>query len=476
MRSSLRGLLLCIVLTILLRLPSLFEPYWHGDEGISLLLGQAINRGALLYRDIHDNKPPLLYLLYSFGNTIFWGKLLALLWTIGSVSIFYKLAGRLFTFHKSLLSTLLFVIFVSTPLFEGNIVNGEIFFILHSIWGMYLLFSYRKSSSFWPFFLAGISFSIGALFKLPAITDLLAGILYLLFLRDTHGWPKVLNRIVYLFGGFLIPLTIVIVYFWSNGALPNFIASVLSQNIGYSGWENYFLVPYLVGAGVVTAYLYVRKKYFDSAHLLILLWFMGALLGSRLSIRPYTHYLIQVLPPIALLLAWSYKDTKNIILNYGALALFLIIMIVQFPFNFGTINYQLGYYNNFISLVSKTQNISQHHDFFDPHVARTYQTAEFIVKNTDPDERIFVWGDDPLIYALSERLPVGKYTAAYHVKDWDTNFSDTIYHLELYKPRFIFVSNERISVSPFPYLYNLLDESYRFERAFADILIYRRTN
>ncbi len=54
-------LLIIILLMILLRIPSLFEPYWYGDEGIYLTLGQAIRKGLLLYRDIHDNKPPLLY-------------------------------------------------------------------------------------------------------------------------------------------------------------------------------------------------------------------------------------------------------------------------------------------------------------------------------------------------------------------------------------------------------------------------------
>jgi hypothetical protein len=53
----------------LLRLPSLFEPYWYGDEGIYQALGLGINNGRILYRDIFDNKPPFLYVLYSFFNS-----------------------------------------------------------------------------------------------------------------------------------------------------------------------------------------------------------------------------------------------------------------------------------------------------------------------------------------------------------------------------------------------------------------------
>ena len=57
-------LLLIIGLLVLLRLPSLFEPAWYGDENIYLTIGQGIRKGMVLYRDITDfpNKPPLIYL------------------------------------------------------------------------------------------------------------------------------------------------------------------------------------------------------------------------------------------------------------------------------------------------------------------------------------------------------------------------------------------------------------------------------
>ena len=49
----------------ILRFPSLFEPYWYGDEGIYQVLGMVIRKGGLLYRDIWDNKPPFLYFIYG---------------------------------------------------------------------------------------------------------------------------------------------------------------------------------------------------------------------------------------------------------------------------------------------------------------------------------------------------------------------------------------------------------------------------
>ena len=54
------GILLFI--TLILRIPSFFEPYFYGDEMIYLSIGQGIRKGLDLYTQIFDNKPPLIYL------------------------------------------------------------------------------------------------------------------------------------------------------------------------------------------------------------------------------------------------------------------------------------------------------------------------------------------------------------------------------------------------------------------------------
>ena len=53
-------LLIISSLFFLLRLPSLFEPYWYGDEGIYQAVAMLVNNGAHLYSGAWENKPPLL--------------------------------------------------------------------------------------------------------------------------------------------------------------------------------------------------------------------------------------------------------------------------------------------------------------------------------------------------------------------------------------------------------------------------------
>jgi hypothetical protein len=60
---------LCVVLGlgIALRAPALFRPLWSDDEAIYAVTADALQRGALLYRDVVDHKPPLVYQLYRAG-------------------------------------------------------------------------------------------------------------------------------------------------------------------------------------------------------------------------------------------------------------------------------------------------------------------------------------------------------------------------------------------------------------------------
>ena len=71
-----------ILFAIILRIPSLFEPYWYGDEAIYLTLGEGIRHNLVLYRDIFDHKPPLIYLIAAAAGSLYWFKLILLVWSI----------------------------------------------------------------------------------------------------------------------------------------------------------------------------------------------------------------------------------------------------------------------------------------------------------------------------------------------------------------------------------------------------------
>ena len=156
------GLVVLLVLVVALRLPSLFEPYWYGDEQIYLVIGQGIRKGLVLYRDITDypNKPPMIYLLAAVAGSVFWFRFILLIWNLVHVAVVNLLLKKLFAGKKWLVwgGTLAFVLLTGLPILEGNIANGEIFMIMPVTLAMLLLWKQQ-------YFAAGLMFALGFLFK-----------------------------------------------------------------------------------------------------------------------------------------------------------------------------------------------------------------------------------------------------------------------------------------------------------------------
>ncbi len=223
---------------MILRIPSFFEPYSYGDEMIYLALGNAIRRGITIYQAIHDNKPPLLYLTAAIAGNLFWFKIILAFWMILTIIAFWKLTKILFNGNTraEVISTIAFSILTTIPLFEGNIVNAELFLIGPIIIGFTILLG---NPSLKKTFLAGILFSIATLFKFPAIFDIGAIILFwIISLRSGKRILEIISQSFVLLLGLLFPIALSAVYFWTKGALSEYITAAFLQNIGYvSSWR-----------------------------------------------------------------------------------------------------------------------------------------------------------------------------------------------------------------------------------------------
>jgi len=76
------------------------------------------------------------------------------------------------------------------------------------------------------------------------------------------------------------------------------------------------------------------------------------------------------------------------------------------------------FYKNFINLATGQITKREYLNHFGKEVERNYTIAKFIRETTSKKDRIFVWGDDAKVYALSRRLPPIKYVADYHINDF----------------------------------------------------------
>lgn len=474
-------LLFIFTLFFLLRAPSLIEPHWYGDEGIYQVLGLAINDGRMLYSEIWDNKPPLLYVTYAlFNSDQFMVRLASLFSGLLAMITLFFLSQKIFAnLRASIITTTLFTILFATPYLEGNIANAENFMLLPII--LAGLFVYRLSTqklakefsffnSHFSFFLPGCLLGIAFLFKIVAVFDLAAFFIFLLFvnLPKKFSWKEFMqifnheSRIInheswffplihnslFLILGFLTPLIFTLFYFLLNNALPDFIRATFFGNIGYVGWGNKFIIPQgflilkILLLFIVLFMLFFQRNRLSKSSLFIFLWVAFGLFNAFFSQRPYTHYVLVTLPSICLFVGlMAANKNKKIKVLLGGI-LFLILVIITASFNFYPLRKTILYYQNAISFVTGTKDITSYQSFFDRKTPRDYEIASFIRNNTKSEDNVFIWGDSAQIYALSNKLPLDKYTVAYHITQSNNAISAMQTTINTINPKYIIVLAE----------------------------------
>ena len=483
-------LVLILALVVILRIPTLFEPHRYADEEIYLTLGRGLRKGLALYRDIHDNKPPLLYLTAMVAGNVFWFRFILMIANILNVVVFWKLAELIFSkSQKGLVraTTVIFGIFSTIPMFEGNIANAENFFILATTLGVYLLYRAIKAKEmrpWWEFLAVGVLFVIGFLYKVPVAFDFLGVMLFWWCLArpkekiaDTLKFlvnPKVWLVIV----GFVVPILLSIGYFAKLGVIEPYVRAALLQNVGYvSSWRGgsgLILNNPLVWRGLVVIGvwwgLWIWRKKLSQGLMLVGMWLVFGYYGVLLSSRPYPHYLLEVVPAMSLLLGlvWREKDKLKKIVAGG-----LIVLAVGFYWDNSFWYYKtIPYYQNFIKFIIGQKSKEEYFNFWEG-VGRNYKVGKYIKMRTLPDERIFVWGTEPSIYAISDRLPVGKYTVEYHVVDFDA-FEETIEAIEKVPAEIVVMipgAREFVALEA-----ALMSNSYLFETEIEGVRLYRHVN
>jgi len=476
-------LVLILVFNVLLRLPSLFDPVSYGDECIYLTLGNAFNRGLVFYRDIHDNKPPLLYFFAALAQgRQFYFRLITIIWNTVNVWLIYKLAKLLLQKEKAgLVAALLFVFFSLLP--EGRIANGEIFMIMPATLGVFIsLKGFQKKKDLY-FFLAGFCFSLGFLFKVPAVLEFMGFILALfvftkLNLVFNKRKPALIlgllkdKRFVLLLTSFFLPILLSIIYYWTQNASTPYIRSALLQNIGYlSSWAGASkgLYQRLVILLLVGGLIYSWHKRLTLPYFLPALMFLFGLYGVFLSERPYPHYFMQVAPWAALLLTVTFWLRKKEHLIITFILLFLgFAGVIKFDFWWYS---HLPYYRNFLRFARGEITRQQYFAFFGTKVLNDYQIAKYLKAHTKPDQPVFIWGDGACIYTLSGRLPSGRYTVNYHIYDFN-GYKETLKAIEEKRtPTIVMLESAQ---ERFPQLESLLAIDYVLVRQIGKAEVYQR--
>lgn len=455
--------ILILIINILLRIPSLFDPVSYGDECIYLTLGNAFNKGLVFYRDIHDNKPPLLYLTAALaGSKLFWFRLITIIWNAINVCLIYKIIKKVLKKDlAAIIGSGIFAVFTFLP--EGRIANGEIFMIMPATLGVLLALK-----SFW--FLSGLCFSFAFLFKVPIAFDFIGLLLaFFVFVLPKKAFSKKSlkntllvflkdKRFYLILIGFFAPIFLSIVYYTQKGAFTPYVRSALLQNIGYlSSWgeTNWGLFQRAAILLIMSLLMFRWRQKLGFAFYLPALMTLFGLYGVFLSERPYPHYLMEIAPWAALTLAvllWK-KNSRQLIICF--LLIFLTLWGVN-KYKFWWYP-NIPYYQNFLKFSLGKITKQEFFSFFGEKTLNDYQVAKYLKTRSQPNERVFIWGDGACIYALAKRIPPGRYTVNYHIYDFN-GYSETIQAIEEKNPKIIIILEP--AGEKFPQLESLLTTNY----------------
>lgn len=466
-------LLAVALLTAILRFPSLFEPYWHGDEGITLAVSQELRRGETLYQEISDNKPPLLYLIATITPNIFPLRLLATIWVLGGVIGFCFLSQRLLAnpYPAILITSFL----LSLPLLEANISNGEVWFVPLTILGMLLITSVlTQPSSQKKFYvlkltMAGFTFNLAILFKVPAVMDYFAAVILILI-----GLPvkRGLKSLGFLTLGLGLPSLLLGLWLIRQGNFSAFINEALINNFIYTGtWGNDPLFPHsrlaikITLLGMAVWSVWKGRQASSLSVRLSSLWLSFTLVGALISNRPYRHYLLQLVPPFSLatVLVTRHVLGRRKITHVPLVAPFVITLFLfgqVFSLGPKDLGNQILYYRQFWSYLNTKQELA-YLASFDSLVPDLYRTSSIITNLTSPSDNLFVWGNGWLIYSLSERPVATKYPADYSTCHLPDGLKSALADLERQPPPLIILSTPQRY--PLPGLAKIMaKEYYRF--------------
>ncbi len=385
---------------------SFFFPYTD-NEGTFVLMGREMGRGARLYADLWDHKPPFLFgqswLLQMFiPLTEFHLHLYAVFIHALNAFLIFHLAKRLeFSRSGSWASALAYVFLLFPQIFQTWAVEADLLtqpFLL-------LSFSAAFSKKNRMIFLSGALWACAfftkqsALFLLPVF--LMAGAF--------ADIPKILRWAA----GALILTAAVILPFAMDGRWMDFNAALIGFNQYYieKGWIFFFatedfrkflvdwskmalctyglvIVTLVLGlAGSLKKPVHARTPYFLTA------WLIGVLASCCVSGYFFTYYFIALLPALALgiglaWMKWQETRRKDLGLCFFMLALGLIAV--------GT---------NWSGVRNKILSYAQYPY---PKYYADKDMGALIAREARPVDQLLAWDDDPQIYVYAGLKPFGK--------------------------------------------------------------------
>jgi hypothetical protein len=392
--------------------------YLGRDGGIFLYVGSLILKGKVPYLDVWENKGPLVFYINAFGlfltNGSRWGVwLLEFLFFFCAGYIGYILINRIMGAIPALVGTFVWITAAGNVLQGGNF-SEEYSLLFSFVAALFYLKSLEQPDHKLYSLLIGISLGLNILLRPNNIGMQAAAVgAYFVLAVISRNWLLLFQRLILIALGGIAVLAPVILYFSLQGALMEMVNVVLVFNYQYSDGSGLsrvldgllnastsiglmFVAIALFGYAL-SLFSLVKREVFNTVlgkFLLILIigWPIEAVL-STLSGRNYPHYFLVWAPYLGLLCAYvTYVLLRQFLPRSEKYVIVCILILLTITLT-GKINVWKGY-GTVIARWWSSPQVGL--DYRDP-------VASYILENTSPGDKVFVWGFRPIINFVSDR-------------------------------------------------------------------------
>jgi len=415
-KSRLQWVILAVIIaaSFVLRLQVMDIPF-ERDEGEYAYAAQLMLDGVPPFKEAYNMKFPGIYAVYAaiiflFGQT-HWGVHLALACVNAATVVLVFLIGRrLFDPAAASAAAMMFAMLSFLPSVHGIMANSEHFVLLAALAGILALMKAREDGGVLMLFLGGLLLGAGYTIKQHGVAFILFGyfLFALYYLRKGMELKKTSARLAAFTLGAATPFVAMCAILYLSGVFDEFWFWTFAYAREYVS-----ITSFSTGVARLKA---AAKNIFSSAPLLWaacaagLLWplldrearkawpFIAGLLAfSALAVVPgfffRPHYFIYILPAASLLFAGTARTLPVFFgKRKGAMATAALCLALAASFVYA----QRG------ALASTPEALSRDMYGYNPF-PEALVIAEYISRNTAPDEKIALLGSEPEIYFYSRR-------------------------------------------------------------------------
>lgn len=487
------------------------------DQGIYAYAGNMLLHGKIDYKYVFDLKPPGVHYAFALsefflGSPMISFRIFDLIWQVLTAMVIFIIAHRFTRSQKiSLIAPLLYLfLYYRYDYWHTLQADG----LLNLPFALSILFLFKiqtdDSRKFW--LISGICFAITILFKYTLIIFLpLILVCFFIYRREEDSFKK--YGVIYYLIGFSVVLIIITLFYIFNKASNEFFDIIFKQiphysKIGIETTETSFILNQIFGLffssiyspliifAVVTSFFIFYDKKGNLQFSILLTWLVSVLINLIIQWKFFYYHFLVIIPPLSVFASLFFYNlyVKFKEINKFIYAAILMIFLCGY-FAIGFKPYITNYIHLF-SLINGKQNL--HSLYIEKGftsdsafmIQNTLEAVDIVKASTYENDKIFVWGFDPVVYYLSGRESCSRFIYNYPLfwKGDNSVFrSELIQDLRNCEPKLILVSlgdplyyisgyheDSNLMLKRFPELKSYIDSGYIFVKETDKFLIYEK--